>query len=664
MDLGDRKQRLVLAVLLLECNQLVPIDRLVDLLWRDRPPPSARRTVQSHLSRLRTVLSGVGGGAEIALVRSGSGYVLACDPEYIDAHLFRQLLERSRRGRDDEDRVRLLQQALRLWRGPALADVATGEIRDELCRGLDEARLAATEERLDAELELGRGRQLVDELTGLAARHPYRQPFVSQLMLALHHAGRASEALGVYTRARQRLRSDLGLEPAAELSRLQLAILRGDPVLQHRARTASAPQAAASVPAQLPADVPEFVGRTSALQWLGAGARCVRSTAPSIAVITGGPGIGKTSLAVHWAQQNADQFRDGQLYTNLQGHAADAPVRPEEALRSMLHALGTEANLVPGRLAEAAALYRSKLAGRRVIVVLDDASTAEQVRPLLPGSPTCAVVVTSRRRLDGLVAIEGARQLAPPVLSAPEAEELLRTTCGADGTRTDPQALAELAKWCGYLPLALRIAAAKLAGAHHSSVSAYVARVASRDPLDELRLAADEFSVRSAFDRSYVSLAQPVRRLFRMLGAVPASGCPVAAVAVFGGVVAANVDGLLGQLTDANLVERHDDDRITVPPLLRWYAERKLAEEDGPERRSLVRRRLLQWYLDQAEAVLRAARPRPDAGSATGAPAVDRAGSVDWLEAERASLAVLVAEAADQAITSPLVDRLARVVGL
>lgn len=229
VELGDRKQRLVLAVLLLEPNQLVPLGRLVDLLWGERPPATARRIVQAHVSRLRTTLSTA--DRDVAMVRRGPGYVLTCDPERIDAHRFRLLLDRARNSDDARDKVRLLRQALSLWHGPALADAATEDVREELCRGLDESRLAAIEERFDAELRLGRDGQIIDELTDLAARHPYRQKLTVHLMLALYRAGRAGEALRVYAHTRRRLDADLGLEPSAELRRLQIAILRADPTL-------------------------------------------------------------------------------------------------------------------------------------------------------------------------------------------------------------------------------------------------------------------------------------------------------------------------------------------------------------------------------------------------------------------------------------------------
>ncbi|WP_412538068.1 AfsR/SARP family transcriptional regulator [Longispora sp. K20-0274] len=239
LELGDSKQRLVLAVLLLEPNRLVPLERLVDLLWPQSPPTSSRRIVQAHLSRLRTTLSharhnGTSRPVEAAVVRHGPGYMLTCDPERIDEHRFWVLLDRARRCADAQEKVRLLREALGLWRGPALADVATENVHDELCRGLDEARLSAFEERFVAELQLGHDGRLIAELIDMAARHPFRQRFTELLMFALYRDGQAVEALAVYARTRQRLDSELGLEPSIELRHLHLAILRGDPLLHHR----------------------------------------------------------------------------------------------------------------------------------------------------------------------------------------------------------------------------------------------------------------------------------------------------------------------------------------------------------------------------------------------------------------------------------------------
>jgi DNA-binding SARP family transcriptional activator len=662
IELGERKQRLVMAVLLLEPNQLVPLGRLVDLLWRESPPSSARRIVQAHVSRLRTALSRV--DREVTVVRRGPGYVLTCDPQQVDAHRFRLLLDRAWHSEDARDKVRLLRQALSLWRGPALADAASEEVREELCRGLDEARLAAIEERIDAELRLGRDGQLIDELTELAARHPYRQRFAGQLMLALYRAGRAAEALSVYAQIRQRLDVELGLEPSAELQQLQIAILRADPALDRSTDpVAGAPADGAVVPAQLPADVPDFVGRATALQRLTALSPrpgTDRAGGSPVTIVTGCAGVGKTALAVHWAHQVTDRFGDGQLFIDLQGHAAGPPLRPEQALTSLLSALGTPPAQVPADLADAAALYRTKVAGRRLVVVLDDAGTAEQVRPLLPGTPTCAVVVTSRNRLSSLVAREGARQLSLDVLSTDEAHDLIRLVCGPDRVRGDERAVAELASLCGYLPLALRIATTNVVSGGYASIADYVARILAGDRLDELRLVGDEAAgVTAAFERSYAALPSPAQQLFRTLGAVPGPDCPADAVAVLSGTTTGHADQQLHQLIDANLVEQRGGGRVAMHVLLRCYAERMLAAADGPEHGQQAIQRLLQWYLERTEAAVRgldlplAWHPPAEPGRPLGAASVVRSSALSWLETERSNLLALALRAAGEPTLAP-----------
>ena len=678
VELGERKQRLVLAVLLLEPNQLVPLGRLVDLLWGERPPSTARRIVQAHLSRLRTAIARADREAtEVALVRRGPGYVLVCDPQRIDAHRFRLLLERAWGSDDARDKVQLLRQALALWRGPALADAATEEVREELCRGLDEARLAALEERFDAELRLGHSGQLIDELTVLAAQHPYRQRFAGHLMLALYRAGRAAEALRIYAHTRQRLDRELGLEPSAELQQLQVAILRGDPALDHRpsgAPAATGPtRAARPVPAQLPAGVPDFVGRGGALQRLCAlssGPGTDRTGAPPVIIVTGCAGVGKTALAVHWAHRVADRFPDGQLYVHLRGRTAGQPIPPEQALAWLLGALGTAPGQVPAELASAAALYRTRVAGRRMVVVLDDADTAEQVRPLLPGSPTCAVVVTSRNRLSSLVAREGARQLSLGALTAEEAQDLIRRVCGSDRGQPAAHVSADLASLCGHLPLALRIATTNVVSGRYGSLAECVARITAGDRLDELQLVGDEAAgVPAAFERSYAALPAPARQLFRLLGVVPGTDCPADAVAALSGTTAVLANRQLHQLTDANLVERRAGGRIAMHVLLRCFAEQRLVSEDGPDRRRLAIQQLLQWYLEETEAAVRGlyalpglpAGPHRAAGPARPAP-IGRPHPLSWLEAERANLVALILRTvAEPALAPQPVNRLAQI---
>jgi DNA-binding SARP family transcriptional activator/tetratricopeptide (TPR) repeat protein len=680
VDLGQRKQRLILAVLLLEANQLVPNEWLVDVLWRERPPPSARRIVQAHLSRLRTAMARAGADrVSVSLERRGPGYLLACDPARIDAHQFRVLLERARASADDATRALMLRQALALWRGQALADVAGVDLRDKLCRGLQEARLTALEERFDAELRLGHHARLIDELTELAAKYPYRQHFAGQLMLALHGAGRSADALAVYQRTRRRLGDELGLDPSTELRQWHLAILRDDPDLDqvrqagpqigpHTGPRAGPPAGrppgqrsplAAIVPAQLPPDIPHFTGRAASLALLDellpdAGAGPPRAT--PVAVVTGTAGSGKTALAVHWAHRHADRFT-GQLYLNLRGYGGARPMDPLEALTALLGGLGIEPARIPRTVDGAAALYRSLLCQRRVIVVLDDASTADQVRPLLPGNPACLVLITSRERLVGTVAREGARPVPIDALTADESWDLLSRLLGAPRVHAEPLATRQLAELCDHLPLALRIAAANLVNGRFSSVGAYVAEISAGDPLSELEIDGDEGrGVRAAFELSYAALSAPAQRLFRLLGVAPATELSLDAVAALADTAPTAARHLLRQLVNANLVEHQDSARFTVHNLLRSFGAHRLAA-DEPGARGPATDRLLHWYLARADAAVRLLYPQTRRRSppAPGTAEVfgDAPHALAWLEIERRNLVVLLLAAAAEPALAP-----------
>jgi DNA-binding SARP family transcriptional activator len=589
VDIGTRRQRLVLAILALQANSFVPIDRLVDLCWPEGPPQTARRVVQAHVSRLRTAFATA--CQQITFDRQGPAYALRCEPELIDAHRFRALVARARTA-DDLASSRLLRAAEALWRGPVLADAATDKVRDRLCQSLEETRLAALEDRLDAELRLGRHATLVDELTGLAATHRYRHRIVRQLALALYRTGRVADALQTCRAATRRLADEMGLDPDAELSGLEIRILRGDPGLDAPPMPTPAPPV--RTPAQLPADVPGFVGRAGELAWLSerrlpAGA--AESTGLAIKVVTGMAGVGKTALAVHWARRVADQFPDGQLFVSLHGYARILSVQPIAALRQMLHGLGVPPAEVPHDLAEAAALYRSLMAGRRMLVVLDNAASAGQVRPLLPGEPRCAVVVTSRGRLDGLVARDSAELRSLGGLASAEADALVASIVGAPRAAAEPRALAELTRACANLPLALRIAAAHVS-TQHDGISGYLARLRERR-LACLAVAHDEQAALSmSFDLSYAKLPAPARRLFRLLGLAEGEDIGLESAAVLAGVPPAEAAELLDAIADGSLVERLSDQHYRLNRLVRMYAEDRSRAEDPGTERTAARHRL------------------------------------------------------------------------
>src|SRR6266511_3563013 len=479
------QQRVVLAMLLADAGQVVSSEKLVDAVWPDRPPRRPVNTIAVYVMRIRRL---VGDGV---VVTRGGGYELVAGDGDVDAVVFERLLAAARREREDGRLAAAdgrLGEALALWRGPVLADVPASASMTAWVAHLAQLRLAAEEDRVDVLVNLGR------------------------------HAEVVGEALAAYQRARQVLLAELGLEPGAALRQVQRAILTDE---LPAASAGWAPAATGLVPAQLPADVSGFTGRGDYLRRLdelrpatddGAGAAVV------ISAIAGTAGVGKTALALHWAHRVRDGFPDGQLYVNLGGWSAGPPARPVEVLARFLRALGVPPEQVPAGLDEAGALYRSRLAGQRMLVVLDNARDAGQVRPLLPASPGCLALVTSRSRLTGLVARDGATALTLDVLTGEEARALLAWGVGESRVRAEPRAAAALVRLCGHLPLAVRIAAANLSSRPHASIAEYAARL-RRDRLRGLEVDDDPAGgLGAAFDLSYDALPADARRLFPLLG--------------------------------------------------------------------------------------------------------------------------------------------------
>lgn len=652
VDLGTRQQRFVLAVLLLEVNRLVTVPRLIDLIWPDDPPSTARGAIHSHVSRLRAALTRArAADHEVLLCRDGPGYVLRCDPLRVDAHEFRSMLVEARTVADDEQRVQLINKALALWQGPALASVASAEVRERLCQSLNEARLTALEDRFDAELRLRRHQTVVEELVALTAEHPTRQRLVGQLMLALHRSQRTAEALETYQRAKQRLADDAGLDPPAELEELQIAILRDDTRLHFPAdavEVAGAP-APVTTPRQLPLDAAGFTGRDEALRQLDALSANADDRAMAIAVIEGAAGVGKTALAVRWAHHVSSRFPDGQLFVDLRGYSPGPVVSGSEALARFLRALGVTGDRLPHDETERSLLYRSLLADRRVLVVLDNADNARQVRPLLPGTPSCLALVTSRERLGGLVAREGAYRVALDVLSEDESITLLNRLLGPRATQ-EPGAVAELAARCAYLPLALRIAAANLLNHPHQTVAAYTSELRGNDRLDALAVPGDdEEAVRVAFDRSYRRLPSPARRLFRLLGLHPGTDVEPYAAGALAGTPLDTTWKMLDALTGAHLLYEATTGRFQLHDLLRSYACEQVATEEPEAGRQAALTRLLDHYLHTAHAAMDVVYPNRRQVSRDGtAPATARPDVAEyeramaWLEGERTNLVAAI----------------------
>ncbi|MFI0418961.1 BTAD domain-containing putative transcriptional regulator [Spongiactinospora sp. 9N601] len=582
ISLGPPRQRAAFALLALDAGRVVAMERLIDGLWGERAPAGARSLVQGYVSRLRVALARAG----VTIAYSPQGYLLSLPAEQVDIHEFRISVTRARAAETDEARAAGLRHALELWRGEPLTGVSGGELLDRLRDSLDEERLAVTEECLNAEVRAGHDATLVPELIALVAEHPFRERLVGLLMLALCRTGRRVDALERYERTRRRLVDELGLDPGPELRQLRQRILRGNvpagrsPTLYAVPETGPEPTA---VPAQLPPGPGQFTGRARELRLLDSIA--AGGEAASVAVVTGGGGVGKTALAVHWGHRVRARFPDGQLYVDLHGYSPERPLHPLRALGRLLRALGVPADRVPDTVEEASAAYRSLLADRRVLVILDNAASEEQVRPLLPGGGRCATVITSRERLAGVVARDGAVPVPLGLLAPDEAGALFGKILGHERLSADRDAATELARACGYLPLALRIAAAGILSRPGADLGDQVRRLTG-PRLASLALNGDpRAAVRAAFDLSYQRLDPPSRRLFRLLGLVPRPAFAAGEAAALTGTAPAETERLLCGLAAAHLIEECAPGRYTFHDLMREYArERARAEESETAR--------------------------------------------------------------------------------
>lgn len=490
LPIRRRRERCLLGVLLLEVNRPVPPSRLIDLLWEGTAPANARRMLSSHISRIRSLLAG--SGHEVALVSTNAGYQLRADPVTVDAQRFRQLLRTATGTGGLPARIHQLTNALALWRGAPLGNAASDRLRDRLCADLQELRLTALEELIAARLEWGGEPDPAPELTRLAREHPARERLVGLCMRALASSGRRVEALTAYEQTRVHLGQTLGVTPGPELRRLHQQVLREMAGPAAAAPTTSCRAVAGDThgrdarparqpvpPRQLPRDVPGFTGRGDYLRALD---RLLRhgQCLPALSTIDGPAGVGKTALALHWAHRVRHHFPDGQLYLDLRGHSVKPPLAPSTAIGQILAAQGFDASFVPSELEQAAGLLRTALAGKRVLILLDNAAGPEQVRPLLPGEGRSLVVITSRVQLTGLVAREGAKRVALAPMSRQESVRLLTVLLRPVCSRWEPSAVEQLAALCGGLPLALRVASASIAAQPDRSVARYLDRLRQR----------------------------------------------------------------------------------------------------------------------------------------------------------------------------------------
>ncbi|MEN3356833.1 MAG: hypothetical protein V7637_815 [Mycobacteriales bacterium] len=637
VDIGPARQRTLLAVLAVDAGQRVPIDTLIDRIWGEAPPAAAREGVYAYVARLRRVFTRA--GLPNLRLRAGSGgYALEFDAEGVDLLRFQRLVADAREERDgDEGRVATLDRALGLYRGPALADLSgpwAARTRDLLAQ-----------QRLDAvllwaalQMRLGRAGLVVGPLRELVGDHPLVEPLAARLIEALARDRRPAEALARYAATRGTLATALGIEPGAELRRLHQAILAGEldgtapgpPVPVPAVVPGPAPAGAPAVapvaghrPAQLPRDAGGFIGRRAELDALDAAlAEAGRDPAATvISTISGTAGVGKTALAVHWAHLVRARFPDGQLYVDLRGFGPGRRVvAPAEAIRGLLHGLGVPAARMPPDLDAQAALYRSVLADRRMLVLLDNARDAEQVRPLLPGAPGSLVVVTSRDRLSPLVA-DGAHPVDLDLLTATEARAVLVRRLGAERVAAEPAAAEQVIVRCARLPLALTIAAARVlqSGFPLATVAAELAEAQGR--LEALAAGGPVGEVRAAFSWSYDALTPAAARMFRLIGPLPGPDVAVAAAASIADRPLPDAQRLLAELARASLVTEHAPGRYACHDLLRAYAaDLSRAVDTEPERRAATGR-LLDFYVRTACAADRLLKPYRDPPPHLAAPA-------------------------------------------
>ena len=542
------RQRLLLATLIVQAGKPVAADTLAEMVWDGAPPAGAVTTLRSHVMRLRRVLGPVAGAR---LVTRPPGYLLEAAEDEVDLLLFAALCRAGGaavRSAAWQEASGLLEQALGLWRGAPLADVPSEVLHRGEAPRLERLRLQALEWRAEAGLRLGRHSELVGELQALTAEHPLRERFLAQLLLALYRSGRRAEALAAYQGARQVLIDELGSEPGAELRGLHQQILTADPALELPAQPAVA--AGSAVPRELPAGVRRFTGRARELAALTELLDQPGEQRPGMVVISaigGTAGVGKTALAVHWAHQVAARFPDGQLHVNLRGYDKNQPISAANALAGLLQALGVPGQDIPDEMEDRARLYRTRLAGRRVLVLLDNARDGDQVRPLLPGDPGCVAVVTSRDALAGLVAADGARRLDLDVLSLADAVGLLRSLIGSRAD-ADPDAVTALAGLCARLPLALRIAA-ELAGARRAAPLGELVAELAASRLDLLDAGEDRTDVRAVFSWSFRQLPDDAAGAFALIGLHPGEDLDVHAAAALTGTSAGQTGRVLGRLT-------------------------------------------------------------------------------------------------------------------
>jgi DNA-binding SARP family transcriptional activator len=633
LDVGPARQRCVLVALLVDANAVVTADQLVDRVWGDRVTLRAKETLRSYLSRLRQALAAAD---DVEIGRRSGGYVLTVDAMAVDLHRFRDLVARARAAGDEDQSCALFEQAVGLRRGEAFAGLDTPWLT-ALRQTVEAEQLTAELDYTDLRLRRGEHSVGLPELTARAKVRPLDERLAGQLMLALYRCGRQAEALAHFRQVVAQLAADLGVDPSPPLHQLHQQILTADPALAAPTRTSPQPQWAAQC--QLPPDIAELVGRDELGDDILARIRSLAAgPAAPIVTISGPPGVGKSAIAVRAAHTLRADFPDGQWYVQLYG-TSGSPRQPAEVLANLLRDTGVTPAAIPSDAAERATLWRVRIADRRLLLVLDDAANAAQVEPLLPGTPGSAVIVTSRVTLTALIARHGAQLYPIAGLDPADAHDLLIRILGERRVNAEKAAAREIAGLCGYLPLALRVAAANLAGRSSVALAQYAATLRGIDRLDKLACDDDtQTAVRSAFALSYRALDVPLRRCFRLLGLVAGPDFTVGAAAALVDVSDEHADRMLDRLAGTNLVERSGPDRYRLHDLIRLYAAECADGEEPAAAIHEARYRLYSWYLWRAtEAVTSLYQPLPDQSTQD---------TVDWLNSERTNLVAVILDMA------------------
>ncbi|WP_144122748.1 AfsR/SARP family transcriptional regulator [Catellatospora sichuanensis] len=648
LDVGPAGQRAVFGLLALHCGQALRRDDLIAGLWPDRPPPpSAANVIQTYVLRLRRVLEPdrPPRAAGTVLRKAGDGYRLCLPAAAVDLLRFRDHVTAAtaaqQQGRHD-DAAASLAQALRQWQGAPLADIPVLADHPRLV-ALAVERHEALARYGELTVAAGRPTDGLPALEEAVAGQPLNEAWHAQLIIAYQAAGRRGQAFAAYHDIRRRLAEELGVDPGAELAAAHTSLLHDTQV----------PPGLAVVPAQLPADVHAFTGRAGELARLDR--LLAEPAAVPAVVVSGAPGVGKTALAVHWSHRIAPRFPDGQLYLNLRGFdPGGVAMAPADAVRRALDALGVPAERLPATTDAQAAQYRSVIAGRRMLIVADNARDPAQVRPLLPGTPGCLLLVTSRHQLAGLVAADGAHPLTLEPLAADDARQLLTRRVGAARSAAEPAAVAEMLDRCGGLPLAIVILAARAALNRHLPLSAVAGQLRGDDGrLDALTTGDPDTDLRAVFSWSYHALAPPAARLLRLLGLHPGPETTVPAAASLTAWTLTETRRQLGELVRAGLAGEPLPGRYLLHDLVRTYAAEVAAGSEPAPGRDAALLRMLDHYLHAAYAAEQLTQPRPDdplglAPPSAGAAPVDLADAeqaLAWLDAERAVLVAAVERA-------------------